>query len=76
MFQKCIIYVITYTDSPKWIKDKETTENPRNSNDNNCFQYAKIAANKDLSLHKPVSAERYVFSFPKETNPNQCWQML
>ena len=29
----------TYIDSPKWLKDKKSTINPRN-NDHKCFQYA------------------------------------
>ena len=29
--------------SPKWLKNKEATINPKN-NDNNCFQYASTAA--------------------------------
>ena len=30
--------------SPKWVKNKEVTINPRNTKDNNCFQYAIIAS--------------------------------
>ena len=33
----------SYIDSPKWLKDKKATVNPKN-NDNNCFQYALTAA--------------------------------
>ena len=33
----------SYIDSPKWLKNKKATINPKN-NDNNCFQYATIAA--------------------------------
>ena len=29
----------TYTDSPKWLKNKKSTKNPKN-NDDKCFQYA------------------------------------
>ena len=29
----------SYIDSPKWLKNKKATINPKN-NDNNCFQYA------------------------------------
>ena len=29
----------TYIDSPKWLKDKKSTINPKN-NDDKCFQYA------------------------------------
>ena len=33
----------TYVDSPKWLKDKRSTINPKN-NDNKCFQYATTLA--------------------------------
>ena len=33
----------SYIDSPKWLKNKKATINPKN-NDDNCFQYAIIAA--------------------------------
>ena len=33
----------SYIDSPKWIKNKKATINPKNE-DNCCFQYALIAA--------------------------------
>ena len=37
----------TYIDSPKWLKDKKTTINPKN-NDDKCFQYAvTLALNLD-----------------------------
>ena len=56
----------SYIDSPKWLKDKKSTINPR-SNDHKCFQYAIILAlnlnriNKDpqrLSKIKPF-IEKY-----------------
>ena len=34
---------LSYLDSPKWLKNKKTTINPNNNN-NNCFQYALKAA--------------------------------
>ena len=34
----------SYLESPKWIQDKGVTINPKNTKDNNCFQYAKTAA--------------------------------
>ena len=34
----------SYIKSPEWIKNKGVTINPKNSKDNNCFQYAIIAA--------------------------------
>ena len=33
----------SYIDSPKWLKNKKITINPKNTNDNNCFQYAITA---------------------------------
>ena len=37
----------TYIDSPKWLKDKRSTINPKNK-DNKCFQYAvTLALNLD-----------------------------
>ena len=38
--------------SPKWLKNKEATINPKN-NDNNCFQYASTAAlnHKQIKIH-------------------------
>ena len=34
----------SYIKSPEWIKNKEVTINPKSTKDNNCFQYAIIAA--------------------------------
>ena len=48
----CIIYSLykislnrdgSYVDSPKWLKNKKATINPKN-NDDNCFQYALTVA--------------------------------
>ena len=37
----------SYIDSPKWLKDKKSTINPKN-NDNKCFQYVvTLALNLD-----------------------------
>ena len=33
----------SYADSPKWLKNKKATINPK-INDNNCFQYALTVA--------------------------------
>ena len=38
----------SYIDSPKWLKDKKSSVNPKN-NDHNCFQYAVTLA---LNLNK------------------------
>ena len=43
-FNKTSIYRgDTYVDSPKWLKDKRSTINPKNK-DNKCFQYAATLA--------------------------------
>ena len=43
----------SYIDSPKWLKNKKSTINPKN-NDNNCFQYAiTIALNYQNIKHNP-----------------------
>ena len=34
----------SYIKSPEWIKNKGVTINPKNTKDNNCFQYAITAA--------------------------------
>ena len=34
----------SYIDSPTWIKNKGVTINTKNTKNNNCFQYAIIAA--------------------------------
>ena len=34
----------SYINSPEWIKNKGVTVNPKNTKDNNCFQYAITAA--------------------------------
>ena len=41
----------SYIDSPKWLKNKKATINPKNS-DNNCFQYALTVALNYQSIKK------------------------
>ena len=66
----------SYIDSPEWIKNEKVTINPKNDDDNNCFQYAiTVALNHDQiggapqrakgdpPLHKPVCVERNRLSF-------------
>ena len=46
-FNKSINGGGSYIDSPKWLKDKKSTINPKN-NDDKCFQYAvTLALNLD-----------------------------
>ena len=43
----------SYIDSPKWLKDKKSTINPKN-NDGKCFQYAvTLALNLDKIKKNP-----------------------
>ena len=43
----------SYIDSPKWLKDKKSTINPKN-NDDKCFQYAvTLALNLDKIKKDP-----------------------
>ena len=43
----------SYIDSPKWLKDKRSTINPKN-NDDKCFQYAvTLALNFDKTIKNP-----------------------
>ena len=43
----------SYIDSPKWLKNKKSTINPKN-NDNKCFQYAiTLALNHDKIDRNP-----------------------
>ena len=43
----------SYIDSPKWLKNKKVTTNPKNTNDNNCFQYATALLNYQNINHNP-----------------------
>ena len=40
-----------YIDSPKWLKNEESTKNPKNS-DNNCVQYALTVVLNYQSIRK------------------------
>ena len=44
----------SYIDSPKWLKNKKVTINPKN-NDDKCFQYAlTVALNCEQIKNHPV----------------------
>ena len=48
----------SYINSPKWLKDKKTTINPKN-NDDKCFQYAvTLALNVDNIDNHPERASK------------------
>ena len=34
----------SYIDSPEWLKNKKSTINPKNINDDKCFQYSVTVA--------------------------------
>ena len=41
----------SYVESPKWLKDKGATINPKNKNNNKCFQYAiTVALNHEKKI--------------------------
>ena len=42
----------SYIDSPKWLKNKKTTINPKNKDDK-CFQYALTVALNYEQIKKP-----------------------
>ena len=44
---------LSYIESPEWLKNKKTTMNPKNSDDN-CFQYALIVALNYLNIKKTL----------------------
>ena len=49
----------SYTDSPKWLKDKKSTINPKN-NDDKCFQYAvTLALNLDNIEYHPERTSKF-----------------
>ena len=41
----------SYIDSPKWLKNKKVTINPKN-NDDSCFQYALTVALNHRNIEK------------------------
>ena len=49
----------SYVDSPKWLKDKGATINPKNKKDNKCFQYAiTVALNHQSIGNNPQRASK------------------
>ena len=55
----------SYIDSPKWLKDKKSTINPKNS-DNKCFQYAvTLALNLDKIKKDPQRVSKIKPSIEK-----------
>ena len=40
----------SYIENPEWIKNKKATINPKNMNDDNCFQYGVPVALNDTDI--------------------------
>ena len=53
--------VKSYIESPAWIKNKHAIINPKNTNDNKCFQYAITVALNHKEIGKDPQ-KRYKFS--------------
>ena len=51
-----------YIDSPKWLKNKKVTINPKNSH-NNCFQYAVTVSLNYQSIKKDPQRISKIESF-------------
>ena len=51
----------SYIESPAWIKNKHAIINPKNTNDNKCFQYAITVALNHKEIGKDLQ-KRYKFS--------------
>ena len=57
----------SYIDSPKWLKDKKSTINPKN-NDYKCFQYAIILALNLDEINKNSQRVSKIKPFIEECN--------
>ena len=57
----------TYIDSPKWLKDKKSTINPKN-NDDKCFQYAVTLALNHDKIHRNLQTISKIRPFIDQYN--------
>ena len=65
----------SYVDSPKWLKDKGATINPKNKKDNKCFKYAitvalnhqSIGNNPQRISNASVNGKILIFRQPQKT---------
>ena len=57
----------SYIDSPKWLKDKKSTINPRN-NDHKCFKYAVTLALNLNKINKDLQRVSNIKSFIEKYN--------
>ena len=60
----------SYIDSPKWLKNKKATINPKN-NDNKCFQYAITAALNHKQIKKDLQRISKIRPFIALNNSNE-----
>ena len=60
----------SFIDSPKWLKNKKATINPKN-NDNNCFQYALTAAVNYQNIEKNPQRILKIKSFINRYNSRE-----
>ena len=60
----------SYIDFPKWLKNKNATINPKN-NDDKCFRYAIIAAQKNIGKHPEIiiKIKPYIDQYEWEEEP-------
>ena len=57
----------SYTDSPKWLKNKKAIINPKN-NDDKCFQYAITAALNHEKIKKDLKRKTKIKLFIDKYN--------
>ena len=57
----------SYIDSPKWIKNKKSTINPKN-NDHKCFQYAVTLALNLYRINSPLKRISKIKPFIEQYN--------
>ena len=74
----------SYIDSPKWLKNKKATTNPKNS-DNNCFQYALTVSLNYQNIKKDPQRISKIKPFINQYNwkqidfpaqPSKDWKKL
>ena len=60
-----------YVDTPKWIKDKGATINPKNKKDNKCFQYVITVALNQEKIYKNLQRTSKIEPFIGQYNRNR-----
>ena len=56
----------SYVVSPKWLKAKGATINPKNKKDNNCFQYAVTVALNHEKIKKDLQRTSKIKPFIRQ----------